>query len=64
MEQGFKLGDMLKNRSLATLKIEAFDLKTDPCLPKPIMTEKMKLAPLIGIMVTIMCHNELSWTMN
>ena len=50
MEQGFKLGDMLKNKALATIKIEAFDLKTDPCLPKPIMTEKMKLAPLIGIM--------------
>ena len=41
---------MLKNKALATIKIEAFDLKTDPCLPKPIMTEKMKLAPLIGIM--------------
>ena len=50
MEQGFKLGDMLRNKALATIKIEAFDLKTDPCLPKPIMTEKMKLAPLIGIM--------------
>ena len=39
MEQGFKLGDMLgpgRNKDIATLKIEAFDLKTDPCLPKPI----------------------------
>ena len=53
MEQGFKLGDMLgpgRNKDIGTLKIEAFDLKTDPCLPKPIKTEKMKLAPLIGIM--------------
>ena len=51
MEQGFKLGDMLENKDVATLKIEAFDLKTDPCLPKPIKTLKMKLAPLIGIMI-------------
>ena len=50
MESGFKLGDMLKNKALATIKLEAFDLRTDPCLPKPIKTEKMKLAPLIGIM--------------
>ena len=51
MEQGFKLGDMLENKDIVTLKIEAFDLKTDPCLPKPLFTEHMKLAPLIVIML-------------
>ena len=51
MEQGLKLGDMLGNKDIATLKIEAFDLRTDPCLPKPLKTDIKKLAPLIGIML-------------
>lgn len=39
MEKGIELGDLFGEvengkRSLASLKLEAFDLSTDPCLPR------------------------------
>ena len=50
MEQGLSLGDLLGNDEVVSLEIEAFDLSTDPCLPRPIRTNHTNLAWLIIIM--------------
>ena len=56
MERGLKLEDILLEQSqnkipLATFQIEAFDLTTDPCLPKPLYTEKLQMTWLILVIL-------------
>ena len=53
MEQGVSFSSMIKDKDakLNILKIEAFDLRTDPCLPKAKMTPPSILAPIILILL-------------
>ena len=54
MEQGIELNGLLTEAAdgavpILNLKLEAFDLSTDPCLPVPVRTNWKQLAPLIGL---------------
>ena len=54
MEQGIKLNGLLKEAAdgeipKLNLKLEAFDLSTDPCLPVPVKTDWIQLVPLIAL---------------
>ena len=54
MEQGVELNGLLTETvngeiPILNLKLEAFDLSTDPCLPVPTRTDWTQLAPLIGL---------------
>ena len=54
MEQGIKLNGLLKEAAdgeipKLNLKLEAFDLSTDPCLPVPVKTDWILLVPLIAL---------------
>jgi hypothetical protein len=53
MEQGISFSSMIKDTDakLNILKIEAFDLRTDPCLPKAKMTPPSILVPIILILL-------------
>ena len=54
MEQGIELNGLLTEAAdgeipILNLKLEAFDLSTDPCLPVPVRTDWIQLAPLVGL---------------
>ena len=54
MEQGVQLNGLLDkddNDLMLNLNLAAFDLSTDPCLPKPLKTDWVKLIPLIVLVV-------------
>ena len=61
MSQGFTLESLLESKEidLAThdVKIQAFDLRTDPCLPRPIYTHKLQMIWIILVILfcTISC---------
>ena len=52
MEQGLSFGSLIKgtNAKVDILKIEAFDLRTDACLPKAKQTSAESLGPIFAIM--------------
>ena len=55
MDQGYQLNgllDVVENGEvpLMKLQLEAFDLSTDPCLPKPVKTEMGLLVPIIVLL--------------
>ena len=50
MEQGLDFGMLLNNQeSIGQIKVKAFDLTTDPCLPKPKSTDKSMIGWIIFI---------------
>ena len=55
MEQGIELNGLLTEVAndgeipILSLKLDAFDLSTDPCLPVPVKTDWKQLAPLIAL---------------
>ena len=54
MDQGIKLNGLLKEAANGeipklNLKLEAFDLSTDPCLPVPVKSDWVQLVPLIAL---------------
>ena len=53
MEQGLSFDSMIRgtNAKVDILKIEAFDLRTDPCLPKAMQTPASSNVPIFVIMV-------------
>eukprot|EP00092_Neocalanus_flemingeri_P006815 GFUD01007359.1.p1 GENE.GFUD01007359.1~~GFUD01007359.1.p1 ORF type:complete len:588 (+),score=120.96 GFUD01007359.1:118-1881(+) len=53
MEQGISFGSMIggSNAKLNILKIEAFDLRADPCLPQPKSTPPSILVPIVLILL-------------
>ena len=56
MEQGVQLNGLLDEADngeipMLNLNLAAFDLSTDPCLPKPLKTDGVKLIPLIILVV-------------
>ena len=51
MESGLDLGSLLDDKKVAHLEIEAFNLTTDKCLPRPKKTDSLQLTWIILIMI-------------
>ena len=56
MEQGVRLNGLLDEAAngevpMLNLNLAAFDLSTDPCLPKPVKTNWVQLVPLIALVI-------------